>query len=123
MSMKRKDVRYESPLASLMERFVREKRAGGYKYDTPARVLKNLDRFLCGTAVKPNELPKALVDQWLAQNPNEQASTVQRRINLVRQLARLMIRVGYSAYVPIDGVGPRRSYVFSPRILTHAEMR
>ena len=122
MSTKHKEIRYESPLAPLMERPVHEKRAGGYQYDTPAQVLKDLDRFLCGTAVKPNELPKALVDQWLAENPHEQASTVQRRIIIVRQLARLMIRFGYSAYVPPDGVGPRRTYVFSPRILTHAEV-
>ena len=106
-----------------MERLVREKRASGYKYDTPARVLKDLDNFLCGTAVKPNELPQALVVQWLAQRPYEQASTIQRRIILVRQLARLMIRLGYSAYVPPEGLGPRRSYVFLPRILTHAEVR
>jgi len=123
MLTKRKVFRYESPLAPLMERLVREKRASGYKYDTPARVLKDLDHFLCGTAIKPNELPKALVAQWLAQNPHEQASTRQRRIILVRQLARLMIRLGFSAYEPPKGIGPRRSYVFSPRILTHAEVR
>jgi len=123
MSTKRKVFSYESPLAPLMERLVREKRASGYKYDTPARVLKELDHFLCDTAVTHNELPKALVAQWLAQNPHEQASTHQRRIILVRQLARLMIRLGYSAYVPPKGLGPRRSYVFSPRILTHLEVR
>ena len=84
MPTKRKILRYESPLAPLMERLVREKQASGYKYDTPARVLKDLDNFLCGTAAKANELPQALVVQWLAQNPHEQASTVQRRIILVR---------------------------------------
>ena len=123
MTAMRKVFRYESPLGPLMERLVREKRASGYKYDTPACVLKDLDLFLCGTAIQPNELPKALVAQWLAQNPHEQASTHQRRIILVRQLARLMIRLGFSAYEPPKGIGPRRSYVFSPRILTHAEVR
>ena len=122
MIAKRKVFRYESPLGPLMERLVREKRATGYKYDTPAWVLKDLDHFLCGTAIQPNELPKALVAQWLAQYPHEQASTHQRRIILVRQLARLMIRLGFSAYEPPKGIGPRRSYVFSPRILTHAEV-
>lgn len=123
MSTDRKVLRYESPLAPFMERLVREKRAGGYKYDTPARVLKELDNFLCGTAVKSNELPKALIDQWLAQNRNNKASTYQRRIVLVRQLARLMVRLGYSAYVPPEGLGPRRTFAFTPRILTHEEVR
>ena len=123
MSTKHKVFSYESPLAPWMERLVREKRASGYKYDTPAWVLKDLDHFLCSTAVRPNELPKALVMQWLAQNQKEQASTHQRRIILVRQLARLMIRLGYSAYIPPEGFGPRRSNVFSPRILTYVEVR
>lgn len=123
MSTKRKVIRYESALAPMMERLVREKRASGYKYDTPACVLKELDRFLCSTAVTPDELPKTLVMQWLAQHRGEQASTHQRRLILVRQLARLMIRLGYPAYLPPDGLGPRRSYVFSPRILTHTEVR
>lgn len=123
MSAKSKIFRYESPLAPLMERLVREKRTSGYKYDTPARVLKELDRFLCTTDVKPNTLPQALVAQWLAQHAHEQPSTYQRRIILVRQLARLMIRLGHCAYLPPDGIGPRRCYMFSPRILTHAEVR
>jgi site-specific recombinase XerD len=106
----------------MMERLVREKRASGYKYDTPAWVLKDLDQFLCGTTLTSNELPKHLVTQWLAQHPQEKPSTQQRRIILVRQLARLMIRLGYAAYLPPNGMGPRRSYVFSPRILTHVEM-
>jgi site-specific recombinase XerD len=123
MSTKRKVFDYESPLAPLIKRLVQEKRASGYKYDTPARVLWDLDRFLCGTTVEPDELPKPTVMQWLAQNPQEKASTQQRRIILVRQLAQLMTRLGYSAYLPPKGMGPRRSYVFSPRILTHAEVR
>ena len=123
MLTKRKEYAYKSPLAPLMERLIREKRASGYKYDAPARVLKDLDDFLCTTTMPSNELTKTLVQQWLAKYPDEQASTVQRRIILVRQLARLMIRLGYTAYVPPEGIGPRRSYVFSPRILTRAEVR
>ena len=122
MPRKRRVFCYESPLGPMMERLVREKRASGYKYDTPAWVLKDLDQFLCGTTVTPTELPKHLVMQWLAQNPHEKPSTQQRRIVLLRQLARLMIRLGCSAYLPPNGMGPRRTYVFSPRILTHAEM-
>lgn len=123
MSTKRKPLEYESPLAPLMEQLIREKRSGGYKYDTPARVLKDFDRFLCGTTVTKNELPKELVLKWLEKRPHEQASTHQRRIILVRQLAQLMMRLGYPAYAPPGRFGTRRSYVFSPRILTHKEVR
>ena len=43
MPRKRRVFCYESPLGPMMERLVREKRASGYKYDTPAWVLKDLD--------------------------------------------------------------------------------
>ncbi len=42
MTTKRNVFQYESPLAPMMERLVREKRASGLKYDTPAWVLKDL---------------------------------------------------------------------------------
>ncbi len=123
MSIKRKEIHYQSLLAPFMVRLVLEKRASGYKYDTPADVLKDLDCFLCGTDVTSDALPKSLVDRRLSLKPHERPSTVQRRIIVVRQLARLMVRLGHSAYVPPKGIGPRRSYTFSPRILTHAEVQ
>lgn len=122
MSNKRKEFHYESPLAPFMKQLVQEKRATGYKYHTPCGVLKDFDRFLCLTNIKPNELPKDLVLQWLEQRPKEKASTYQRRVVQIRQLARLMMRLGYSAFMPPYGMGPKRSFVFSPRILTREEV-
>ncbi|MCP5443261.1 MAG: tyrosine-type recombinase/integrase [Chromatiaceae bacterium] len=123
MSNRYKHIKYESPLAPFMERLVREKRANGYKYETPADVLKDLDCFLCGTNITSDALPKSLVDQWLSLKPHERPSTVQRRIILVRQLGRLMARLGHAAYIPPKGIGPRRSFAFSPRILTREEVK
>lgn len=123
MSTKCKIFRYVSPLAPFMEQLVREKRACGHQYDTFAEVLKDFDRFLCTTTIKPKELPQSLVLQWLGKRPTEQPSTNQRRIVLIRQLARLMIRLGYPAFLPPNGFGPQRSYRFSPHILTHKEVR
>ncbi len=123
MKTKHKIIAYKSPLAPFMERLVCEKRASGCKYDAPAQVLKDLDQFLCDTTSKQNEFPKTLVLQWLAQHRKEAASTHQRRIIMVRQLSRMMIRLGYSAYVPPEGCGPRRCYNFSPKILTQSEVR
>jgi integrase/recombinase XerD len=122
MSNKRKHFKYKSPLAPLMEQLVQEKRATGRRYDTFAWVLKDFDRFLCQANIKPNELPKDIVLQWLEQYPDEKASTKQQRIILIRQLARLMIRLGYPAFIPPYGMGPKRSFVFSPRILTYEEV-
>ena len=123
MTTKRKVIQFESPIAPMINQLVQEKRASGYKYNTMERVLKDFDNFLSHTTIKENELPKELVLQWVEKQPDEQASTQQRRIILVRQLARLMIRLGYSAYVPPYRFGTKRSYTFSPHIFTHKEIQ
>lgn len=123
MSTNGKAIQFKSPLAPMMRQLILEKRASGYKYDKQDRILKGLDDFLCHTTVKQNELPRELVMQWLQKKPDEQASTQQHRIILVRQLARLMIRLGYPAYVPPYGIGAQRSYTFSPHIFTQNEIQ
>jgi len=122
MSNKRRELHYVSPLAPFMKQLVQEKRATGYKYDTPCWVLKDFDNFLCQTNINPDELPKDLVLQWLEQRPKEKPSTYQRRVIQIRQLARLMIRLGYTAFIPPYGMGPKRSFVFLPRIFTRKEI-
>ncbi len=123
MSTKSKTIQFESPLAQMMHQLIMEKQASGYKYEKVDRILKCFDDFLCDTKLKQNELPKELVLQWLEKKPDEQASTQQRRIILVRQLARLMIRLGYPAYVPPYRFGAQRSYTFSPYIFTQSEIQ
>ena len=93
---------FQSPLASLMEQFVREKRACGYRYQTGARILQRFDHFLCDQALQSQSLPHAVSQQWLAKRVHECASTHQDRISIIRQFAQFMCRLGYPADVP-DG--------------------
>ena len=123
MLINHKIIEYHSPIASLINQLIQEKRACGYKYDEATRVLKCFDSFLCDNGtLKQVELPENLVLQWLEKRPSEQASTHQRRVVFVRQLASLMDRFGYPAYIPPYGFGTRRSYVFAPHILTREEI-
>ena len=93
---------FRSPLAPLMEQFVREKQACGYRYLTGTGLLQRFDRFLCDQAVQPQSLPRAVSQQWLAKRAHESAGTHQARISAVRQFAQFMCRMGYPADVP-DG--------------------
>ena len=102
MSINDLEVRFQSPLAPLMEQFVREKRACGYKYRAAAQLLASFDRFLSNEAVPPGELPRSTTRKWLAKQPHENALTQRRRISMVRQFALFMCRLGYPADVP-DG--------------------
>jgi integrase/recombinase XerD len=116
-------VEFHSVIAPLIQQFIQEKRACGYNYQSAPRILKELDSFLCNTTLKQIALPKKLVLQWLAKRSNEQASTQQRRICFVRQLAQFMVRLGYSAYIVPGRFGTPRSNRFSPYIFTQKEIR
>lgn len=115
-------VRFRSALAPLMDQFVREKQACGYRYDQGARLLQRFDRFLCNEGLAAQGLPRTVSRQWLAKRPHESASNHQHRISVVRQFAQFMCRLGYPADVPDGRLAPRNAAGFSPRILSHAEV-
>jgi len=115
--------RFQSPLAPLMEQFVRTKQACGYRFREGTRILRCLDRYLSAEGLVQCELPRALVRQWLAKQAHESARTQQCRISLVRQFAGYLCRLGYCAYVPDRSLSAKASSGFCPRILTHSEVQ
>jgi len=114
---------FHSCLAPLMEQFVAEKRACGYQYDEPTRILRHFDHFVADAGLNGTELPRTLTQQWLAKQVHESARTHQQRITVVRQFATFLCRLGYPAYVPDSTLTRRDRAQFSPRILTRHEMR
>lgn len=114
---------YQSVLAPMIERFIEEKRACGYKYVTEADSLRRLDRFLCEQELAEARLPKALVQRWIAKDANESLRTHRTRASLVRRFANFLVRQGCNAYVPDSRIGASRNPGFVPRILSIQEMR
>ena len=113
---------FQSVLAPLMDRFLQEKRACGYAYQEPFRILHRLDEFLMQQGLEKLELPRGLALNWLAKKPHESASTQQQRITVVRQFSKFLLTAGCPAYVPDDTVATRKS-IFVPRMLTEEELR
>lgn len=116
-------IQFQSPLASLMDKFIQEKRACGYRYLEGAASLKRYDQFLCKEELKLNELPKPIVLKWLTKQKYESASTHRSRIGIARQFAIFLNRLNYPAYVPHERFGAKEVSSFSARILTHAEIK
>jgi hypothetical protein len=79
MSSRESTARFHSPVAALMEQFVQQKQACGYKYGEAVRILARFDRSLCDGGLSQCELPRALSRQWLAKQAHESASTHQGR--------------------------------------------
>ena len=116
------DIEFYSPIAPLIKQFIQEKRACGRQYNEAPKILNHFDQFLCQTTLREMALPEDLVLIWLEKFPKEQASTHQRRIGLVRQLASMMVRLGYPAYIVPVQFGTPRDYTFSSYIFTREEI-
>ena len=123
MSTDQSPAQFQSILEPLLEKFIQEKRACGYRYDEEVRVLGHLDLFLSGKELKSTELPRPLTRQFLSKRFHESSGTQRHRITIVRQFAKFLLRLGYPAYVPDSTLAPRDRSSFAPRILTHEEIR
>lgn len=115
-------LKFQSVLAPFMNQLVQEKRACGYSYREPTRLLHRLDEFLVQERLNSLELPRSLVRKWLAKKPHESAGTQQPRFTLARHFARFLLRSGYPAYVPESTLAVRKSGIFVPRLLSDEEL-
>ena len=68
-------------------------------------------------------LPRALVERWIAKDPNESPRTQRARIGLVRRLALFLLRPGCPAYVPKARLTAKEPSPFVPYIFRHDEIR
>lgn len=123
MSSRQFKGRFRSSVGSLMEQFVQEKQACGYRYGEEAHLLARFDRFLCDEALSQCELPRSISRKWLAKQRHESSSTHQHRLGIVRQFAMYMCRLGYPADVPDRSLTAKCADSFSPRILTPAQIQ
>ncbi|GGE79984.1 integrase [Streptosporangium jomthongense] len=115
-------VSYQGPLAEYMEGLLQHKRALGFHYDTPARTLRHFDQFCITSHWTRPSLDESLVEGWNQKRPHEAHATWKGRIQVVRQLALYMARLGLPAYVtPVGRLpkGPR----YVPHIFSAAELR
>jgi len=122
MASEAAQARFQSALAPLMEQFVREKRACGYRYCESARTLAGFDRFLSDQALPAGALPWSITGEWLLKRPHESANTHRHRISVVRQFTQFLCRQDFRADVPNELLGAKKGAEFSPRILTRAEV-
>lgn len=77
--------------------FVRHKRALGLRYDTESRQLRRFAEFTCASGCADLQLDRALVEAWNAKRSHEAPATWRGRVNLVRQLALYVSRLGVPA--------------------------
>ena len=108
---------FKSALAPYLERMLLEKRALGYKYVTEERMLKSLDRHCVECGHGSRKLEKGIVSGWLGSMANTSPNTRSNAVSVVRELGKMMIRLGEDAYLADRGILPKRTikppFIFS----------
>jgi integrase/recombinase XerD len=80
-------VLFTSNLGNLIEGYVKEQRAIGYKYIKGASLLRQLDIYLEQNHLVEKRLTKEMVLFWTKKKPNESDSTRNGRISIARGFA------------------------------------
>ena len=114
---------FSSPLADLFEKFIAEKKAYGYRYQSELSKLIRFDKFLVKQELMSGELPRAVVEEWTAKKMYESRRTHRIRFNLTRQFALFAERRGCKAYIPCHRPGPSHAGKFDPYIFSYDEVR
>lgn len=114
---------FTSYLRELLDGYVKEQRAVGYKYIKGASLLRMLDSHLEKNPLTEKRLPNESVLSWTAKKPNETDSNRNGRISTVRGFAKYMVRLGYEAYIYPPAAVKISRYSYVPYIFTEGEMR
>jgi len=114
---------FNSKIGALVEDFLTEKRAMGYRYEVETRKLVRFERFLVESGLQRCCLPEDLVRRWIQKKDHECPAMHRMRFRLIRQFAEYLRKRGYEAYVPNGMLEPVARTNFTPYIFTHAEMQ
>lgn len=113
----------QSPLSGLIEKFITEKQACGYRYQRECYELLRLDRFLCKIGLQTPRLTRDIVDKWTAKQIHEKPSNQRLRIIRFRQFALYLHRQGFDAYIPETIKVSVRQREFIPFIYSHRQVK
>jgi len=122
MSVSKHPNGFHSAFAPHLNGFLTEKHTTGFHYREGEIYLRLFDRLLTQEAVAGDELPRSVVEQWMAKRLHEGGKTHSARISIVRHFAHYLTRQGIPAYLPPPGIGLFPKTTFIPRIFTHQEI-
>jgi integrase/recombinase XerD len=123
MHNQKAEIQFNSPLSELINTFIQEKRACGYRYKREYQEFVRLDRFLCEIGLQSPALPREIVDHWTAKQAYEKPSNQRLRKIRIRQLALYLRRQGLDAYVPEANKTTAGHTKFVPYIFSRQQIR
>jgi integrase len=113
---------FQSPLGNSIEKYIVQKRAAGFPYNSSARILHHFDILVADKFPNEPTLTKEICTAWLNCKLGEHPNGLLRRITPVRQLGKYMKGLGYDAYI-IPGHIPDKQIKYEAHIYTDAELK
>lgn len=118
--MKISGYQFQSCFAPYIEKFIQEKRAAGFIYETEAWKLKHFDAFCIEESVTEPCLNRELVKKWGTLRDGEALATCSARTSVIRQFALFLAPLGIEAYIPSNYYKAEKKVV---HILPDAEIK
>jgi integrase len=112
---------FSSNLAVHIEKFIAQKQALGYPYETSSKHLNDFDKMCKERFAAYEGLNAEIAMAWAELRPGEHPNSLIRRISSVRGLALYMNRTGTSAFVIPKGI-PSHEIDYVPHIFTREEV-
>lgn len=104
-----------------IEKFLEQKRALGYQYNRNQAFLIDFDIFCQSQFPAKENLDRELCLEWAIVRKSESVNSFNRRISVIRELARYIISVGGEAFIIPKAITKRKSK-YIPHIFTGSEL-
>ncbi len=118
--MKITEYQFQSCFASYIEKFIQEKRAAGFIYESEEWKLKHFDAFCIAESVTEPCLSRELEKKWGTLRDGEALVTCSARTSVIRQFALFLASLGIEAYIPSNFYKAEKTIV---HILSDAEIK
>ena len=106
----------------MLNGYIEEKRAVGYKFDKGASLLKEFDNLLIREGFNGEILTQEIVLLWTEKRKIEADNTRNARISLIKGLAQYMTRLGHKSYIYPDKSVSIDRHKYTPYIFAENEL-
>ncbi len=108
--------------AQIVDDYVQEKRAIGYRFDKGSRTLRRIVVIQEEIDHGAPRLSRELVERWIQRTPWENEMNRSHRISDLRGLAEYMVRMGYDAIIVPKRLALVEDYAYTPYIFSEREL-
>lgn len=113
---------HKETFAQIVDDYVQEKRAIGYRFDKGSQTLCRIVDLQSEIDHGAPRLSRELIERWIEKTPWENETNRNHRISDLRGLGAYMVRMGYDAILVPKRLAPVKDYAYTPYIFSDREL-